>query len=165
MCVLAKHDWIPSELTNFFSVAFFVVSCLHAVYTTHTEITNFLQGSIDNEANLNPTSTCTATCSDYRTTQHYQCQSGSLCDRSVNDHEPAKCAGVLRECRPIDESDLTICETVRVAAATASNGWKLLQFVFGWRKAPISIYASNIYIYFLCFSYKHRANRIDDTIT
>lgn len=82
------------------------------VYSTYTEITNFLQGFIDNEANLNAASSCTATCSDYRKAYHYHCQSGSLCDRNVNDHDPAKCGGILRDCQEIDESELTICETV-----------------------------------------------------
>lgn len=88
---------------------FFFVS---TVYNSYTEITNFLQGIIDNEANLNSGASCAGSCSDYRQTHHFHCQSGSLCDRSVNDHDPAKCSGIIRNCQEIDDTDVNICETV-----------------------------------------------------
>lgn len=55
---------------------------------------------------------CSGVCSDFRKTAHFQCQSGSLCDSRVNDHEQAKCTGVIRDCENIDDSDVNICETV-----------------------------------------------------
>lgn len=61
---------------------------------------------------MNSAASCAGVCSDYRKTAHFQCQSGSLCDRHVNDHEPAKCAGIIRNCQDIDDSDVNICETV-----------------------------------------------------
>lgn len=79
---------------------------------SYTEISNFLQGFVDNEANLSPTASCGGVCSDYRKTSHLQCVSDSLCDRSVNDHEPAKCNGIIRDCQDIDDNDVNICETV-----------------------------------------------------
>lgn len=81
-------------------------------FTSYTEIANFLQGFVDNEANLNAAASCAGVCSDYRKTAHFQCQSGSLCDRNVNDHEQAKCGGIIRDCQDIDDSDVNICETV-----------------------------------------------------
>lgn len=83
-----------------------------SVFSSYTEISNFLQGFVDNEANLNSAASCAGVCSDYRKTSHFQCQSGSLCDRHVNDHEQAKCAGIIRDCQEIDDSDVNICETV-----------------------------------------------------
>lgn len=67
---------------------------------------------MDNEANLNAAGSCTGSCSDYRWTRQFQCQSGSLCDRNINDHDPAKCSGIIRECQEIDDADINICETV-----------------------------------------------------
>lgn len=81
-------------------------------FASYTEIANFLQGFVDNEANLNAAASCAGVCSDYRKTAHFQCQSGSLCDRNVNDHEQAKCGGIIRDCQSIDDSDVNICETV-----------------------------------------------------
>lgn len=78
----------------------------------HTEVTNFLQGFVDNEANLNPKSSCVETCSIYENTKHFQCQEGSLCDRNENNHDAAKCNGIIRNCQEIDDSDVTICEIV-----------------------------------------------------
>lgn len=82
------------------------------VFSSYTEISNFLQGFVDNEANLNSAASCAGVCSDYRKTSHFQCQSGSLCDAHVNDHEQAKCTGIIRDCQDIDDSDVNICETV-----------------------------------------------------
>lgn len=89
-----------------------VISFLFLVFTSYTEISNFLQGFVDNEANMNAGASCAGVCSDYRKTSHFQCQSGSLCDAHVNDHEQAKCAGIIRDCQDIDDSDVNICETV-----------------------------------------------------
>lgn len=83
-----------------------------SVYSSYAEITNFLQGFVDNEANLNGDASCSATCSTYWKSRHFQCQSGSLCDRSVNDHDAAKCNGIIRHCQEIDNSDVNICEVV-----------------------------------------------------
>lgn len=85
---------------------------LFLVSTAYTEVTNFLQGYVDNEANLNEDGSCKATCMDYVVTRHYNCVSGSLCDSSENQHESAKCEGVIRNCDVIDNADLTICEIV-----------------------------------------------------
>lgn len=98
------------------AIAFITTVCrLFTVYSSYTEITNFLQGFVDNEANLNADASCTATCADYRETRHFQCQSGSLCDRGINDHDTAKCNGVMRHCEEIDNSELNICETVMMS--------------------------------------------------
>lgn len=83
-----------------------------AVQTAYTEITNFLQGHVENEANISPEGSCAGTCNDFVTTRHYDCISGSLCDPNENRHESAKCDGIIRNCDVIDNSDLTICEIV-----------------------------------------------------
>lgn len=85
---------------------------LQLAFSSYAEITNFLQGIVDNEANLNSGSSCAGSCSDYRQTRHFHCQSGSLCDRSINDHDPRECYGIIRDCQEIDDTDVNICETV-----------------------------------------------------
>lgn len=100
-----------SELLSYLGYLHFVPLL---VSTAYTEVTNFLQGYVDNEANLNEDGSCAATCLDYVVTRHYNCVSGSLCDSSENRHESAKCDGVIRNCDAIDNADLTICEIVRI---------------------------------------------------
>lgn len=98
-------------IKNGFATHYFALF-VSTVFSSYTEISNFLQGFVDNEANLNSAASCAGVCSDYRKTTHFQCQSGSLCDRHVNDHEQAKCLGIIRDCQDIDDSDVNICETV-----------------------------------------------------
>lgn len=102
---------MPCGVYIYLNISFSRWGCRLA-FTSYTEIANFLQGFVDNEANLNAAASCAGVCSDYRKTAHFQCQSGSLCDRNVNDHEQAKCGGIIRDCQDIDDSDVNICETV-----------------------------------------------------
>lgn len=99
---------------NFNSSNFIIINPKNGfqlAFSSYTEITNFLQGIVDNEANLNSASSCAGTCKDYRQTRHFHCQAGSLCDRSINDHDPQECRGIIRNCEEIDDN-VNICETV-----------------------------------------------------
>ncbi|XP_037042876.1 uncharacterized protein LOC119079166 [Bradysia coprophila] len=68
----------------------------------YTTVTNFLQGLIDNEANLNPDSSCSSQCSDYKYTKHFQCHPQSLC--GTNEGNNLRCNGVIRDCSDVDTS-------------------------------------------------------------
>lgn len=76
---------------------------------SYTQITNFLQGFIDNEVNLNTDASCSSTCSDYRQTKHYHCAAGTLC---AEVSQAPTCNGVVRECEEIDDSEIDICQNV-----------------------------------------------------
>lgn len=79
------------------------------VSSSHTEITNFLQGFVDNQINLDEDGSCSKQCTDYHETHHHRCQQNTICD-NIN-YEKAKCEGTIRECRKIDE-DVNICLSV-----------------------------------------------------
>lgn len=72
-------------------------------------MTKFLQGFVDNEANLNPESSCSSQCNDYKQTKHFQCETGTLCDTEERDDPNLRCNGILRECSEIDSSELVLC--------------------------------------------------------
>lgn len=88
---------------------------LHAgVY--YTSITNFIQGYIDNEINLNPDQSCSGTCADSRLTKNFGCYNGTLCGHS--NFQRTKCSGDVFDCDVID-SDGTACLVVRIALSTS----------------------------------------------
>lgn len=81
----------------------------------YAEITNFLQGFIDNEANLNSEGSCTADCGDYAKTHHFGCAAESSCRADKYGIAGSICDGTLRNCETIDYSELKICEVVCIA--------------------------------------------------
>lgn len=76
------------------------------------EITNFLRGYIDNEANLNADGSCALTCSDYQNTKQHQCRPDTFC-AALNPEQRKKveCKGRIRGCYGL-EDELTICPSV-----------------------------------------------------
>lgn len=77
--------------------------------TYYTSITNFIQGYIDNEINLNGEQTCGGTCNDYKSTKHHHCQDYTICDHS--NFKRTKCTGDIFDCSTID-SDGVACLVV-----------------------------------------------------
>lgn len=114
--VVWKCDTVVNNgISSNFNSSNFIINSkngLQLAFSSYTEITNFLQGIVDNEANLNSDSSCAGSCKDYRHTRHFHCQAGSLCDRSINDHDPQECNGIIRNCLEIDDTSVNICETV-----------------------------------------------------
>lgn len=78
----------------------------------NNEITKFLQGFIDGEANLNPEGSCALTCGDYQNTKNYGCYAGSFCSELKSEkREIYACKGRLRGCQNIDDS-INVCLSV-----------------------------------------------------
>ncbi|KAG4078104.1 hypothetical protein HA402_002155 [Bradysia odoriphaga] len=73
------------------------------------QITNFLEGIVDNEVNLNPDNDCKKSCSDYTTTKSYGCHEGTPCDKEPQNTK-TRCNGTLYDCDFI-ESDMSVCFT------------------------------------------------------
>lgn len=87
--------------------------CLYVLLagTYYTSFTNFIQGYIDNEINLNGEQTCGGTCSDYKSTKNHQCQYYTICDHS--NFIRTRCTGDIFDCSTID-SDGVACLVVRI---------------------------------------------------
>lgn len=77
--------------------------------TYFTSITNFMQGYLDNEINLNGERKCDGTCSDYKSAQNHECQNDTICAHS--NFARTRCTGNIFDCNPID-TDGTACLVV-----------------------------------------------------
>ncbi|XP_031621010.1 uncharacterized protein LOC116339329 [Contarinia nasturtii] len=75
---------------------------------SYAEITNFIQGYVDNEVNFNQDGTCRKTCSDYQQVEYHVCRNHTLCILNYLDKNKTRCDGEIRSCRFI-ESDMTVC--------------------------------------------------------
>lgn len=82
-----------------------------AVSPEYEEVTNFLQGFIDNEINLNDDQSCTQTCTDYVEAKQYGCHNDTLCARNDVAEKVNVCKGTIRNCQFI-EADVKICPSV-----------------------------------------------------
>lgn len=102
-------------LFSLFILVFFPVS----VWSNHVvapgasyEITNFLQGYIDAEVNLNAEGSCALTCGDYQNTKHFACNSDTLCAGLKPENRPViGCKGKVRGCHALDDS-ISVCPAV-----------------------------------------------------
>lgn len=82
----------------------------HGVYH---EISNFLQGYVDNEVNLNADGSCAMTCSDYQNTRHFECRPDTFCAAlRPEQRKIVACRGKVRGCYNF-EDELSICPSVR----------------------------------------------------
>lgn len=77
--------------------------------TYFTSITNFMQGYLDNEINLNGERKCDGTCSDYKSAQNHECQNDTICAHS--NFARTRCTGDIFDCNTID-TDGTACLVV-----------------------------------------------------
>lgn len=75
------------------------------------QVTNFLNGYVDNEINLNKEGSCWNTCEDYRFAQNYGCSDGTFCDQQRRIGHSAACNGTIVDCSYIDSS-MKICPSV-----------------------------------------------------
>lgn len=85
----------------------------HYTVGTYEEVTNFLQGYIDNEVNLNADGTCQNTCEDYQATENYRCYDGTYCEQKTEgaERDRARCNGKVVDCQFVG-ADLNVCTTV-----------------------------------------------------
>lgn len=84
---------------------------LISITDSYTEITNFIQGYIDNEVNFNQEGTCKKQCSDYQQVEYHVCRNHTLCILNYLDKNKTRCDGQIRSCQYI-ESDMIMCPNV-----------------------------------------------------
>lgn len=65
---------------------------------SYTQLTNLVQGIVDNEINLNPDGTCTKYCTDFKQTKNYDCKPNTLCADTNLDRNKTRCEGSIRDC-------------------------------------------------------------------
>lgn len=75
----------------------------------YTSITNFMQGYIDNEVNLNADGRCGGTCHNYASARNYNCQNGTLCGHS--NFQKTTCSGDIFDCDTLEANGVA-CLTV-----------------------------------------------------
>ncbi|KAJ6649489.1 hypothetical protein Bhyg_04725 [Pseudolycoriella hygida] len=73
------------------------------------QVMHFLEGFVENEANLNGNNDCTKSCPDYSSTKSYGCHEGTLCDKEPKNPK-TRCNGTILNCDFI-EGDMTVCFT------------------------------------------------------
>lgn len=109
-----KCDLSPQTYGNVYN--FHVISMIEKqiFFLDHPryQITNFLEGFIDNEANLNAENDCKQSCSDYKVAKSYTCLEETLCSKEP-ENPKSKCNGTLYNCDFI-EADMSVCFTVIV---------------------------------------------------
>ncbi|ERL85944.1 hypothetical protein D910_03359, partial [Dendroctonus ponderosae] len=74
----------------------------HVKGETYEEITNLLQGYVQNEVDLNPDGTCSENCAEYTYTKSHGCYQNLYC------RQQRSCSGKIIDCRFFD-SDMWIC--------------------------------------------------------
>ena len=74
----------------------------HIPETTYLEITQLIQGYVQNEVDLNPKGTCSETCAEYTYTKSHNCFKNLYC------RQQRRCNGKIINCRYID-SDMWVC--------------------------------------------------------
>lgn len=77
----------------------------HEKGETYQEITNLLQGYVQNEVDLNPDGTCRENCAEYTFTKSHGCFQNLYC------RQQRSCNGKIIDCKFID-SDMWICNAV-----------------------------------------------------
>ncbi|KAF5282500.1 hypothetical protein FQR65_LT14270 [Abscondita terminalis] len=74
----------------------------HILNETYIEVTQLLQGYIQNEVDLNPKGTCSESCSEYTYTKSHSCFKNLYCNQQ------RRCNGKIINCRYVD-SDMWVC--------------------------------------------------------
>lgn len=74
----------------------------HISGTTYVEVTQLLQGYVQNEVDLNPKGTCSESCAEYTYTKSHSCYKNLYC------RQQRRCNGKIINCRFVD-SDMWVC--------------------------------------------------------
>lgn len=87
---------------------------------TYEQVTNFMQGYIENEGNMNGDNDCKTSCSDYRLAENHMCFNGTYCAQQPEGAERDRsiCRGKIVDCEFIG-SDFNVCKSV----SGRINGW------------------------------------------
>lgn len=81
---------------------------MFSLVANYHQITRFIQGYVDNEVNLNAEKSCSHSCTDFRQTSNFGCQSKTVCAEQHIDALATRCNGTIYNCGKM-ENDLTIC--------------------------------------------------------
>lgn len=101
LALIQKFQILLFQWEPFF-VAFFIDNY-------YTSITNFMQGYIDNEVNMNEEHSCSGQCNDFKSTKNNGCRNETLCAHS--NFAKTRCGGEIFDCTTID-SDGVACLVV-----------------------------------------------------
>lgn len=77
----------------------------HIKGKTYDEVTQLIQGYVENEIDMNHEETCRENCAFYESAKSIGCYQNQFCARQT------KCNGKIHRCTYID-SDMTICPSV-----------------------------------------------------
>lgn len=89
---------------------------------TYEAVTNFMQGYLENEGNMNGNNDCKASCSDYHLAENHMCFNGTYCAQQPEGPERDRsiCRGKIVDCEFIG-SDFNVCKSV----SRRIQGWPL----------------------------------------
>lgn len=77
---------------------------------SYDQVTNFLQGYVDNELNFNTEDSCKQNCADYTKTKNFQCVSETVCGETQTQHRHLSvCKGDVRDCVDLGDIDTFVC--------------------------------------------------------
>lgn len=79
---------------------------------TFTQLTNFIQGYIENEVNMNPAGFGCNKCRDYKSTWNFGCNKKTICAMNYYDQNKTQCNGFIRDCDYFGAS-FDFCPNVR----------------------------------------------------
>lgn len=80
----------------------------------YDQVTNFLQGYIDNEINFNDEQSCTNNCIDYKKVKSNQCAEETMCAQNKRLNDTIICNGDIYDCIELDAIDVDVCHTGNV---------------------------------------------------
>lgn len=99
------------ESLGFFPTIF-LTSAFINIEDESLQITNLLQGYVENEVNLNKDGSCAGSCEDHKFGRNRHCSEGTFCgDQIVDDAKRHICSGTIVDCIFI-ESNMQICPSV-----------------------------------------------------
>lgn len=129
-----------------FRLRLFANVCDVRFFAAHSydQVTNFLQGYVDNELNLNTDDSCTKNCVDYTKTKNYLCAPETVCGETPVGQRPLSvCKGDVRDCVDLGDIDTNVCHsaepTRRYNFLQYSNGHSIgLEQTPDWRCELVS---------------------------
>lgn len=96
---------------------------------TYEEVTNFMQGILDNEVNLNEANDCKNTCADYQVAENHLCFNGTYCALQPEGAERYRsvCHGTIVGCEFIG-SDFNVCKSVSGQSGIGQKGFCIFTY-------------------------------------
>lgn len=95
-----------------------VWNCDNKSVGAYTQLTNFIQGYVENKINMNAEFSCSNYCTDFNETKQYGCHNKTACGYNFLDRNKTMCTGTIRDCDYFDSS-MIYCSNV---SPSLSNG-------------------------------------------